>query len=171
MGTTKKEKNDILTPGSAVPKLGKMAGENQVVQDLEAAKKLTGNFFDRLKGVGGVSSKKTLAGFSKKPLKSGLLKSKMFGGGLVAILILLLSLLVFKTSNRAPSKDPGGGKPLPNPQPTLPPIRAELPSIYAEDEEVLSIEREVKVLDGELVNLKLNDPQLSLPVLDYNVSF
>jgi len=106
----------------------------------------------------------------EKPKKKILPRKMIFLGGLLFLLILILTAisLNLKQGRRSFS----GTLPIPTPTPT--PILIEKitnPSFYATDSAILKIEEELKKIEQELDSTDLKENSLNLPVLDWEVKF
>ncbi len=90
-----------------------------------------------------------------------------------AVLLVLFILIVFIGFNvyRSFTNSPNGetrGVPA---TPTLIPYEPQNPSLYAEDPEILSLEENLLVLDRELANTNIRITPITLPQLDFNITF
>ncbi|MFC1649802.1 hypothetical protein ACFL2C_03780 [Patescibacteria group bacterium] len=103
---------------------------------------------------------------SKLPkLPSGIPTKKIVLAIGVLVFVLILLNLVLGLLKRPPTITG------PTPVPTTTETEPSQPSIYADDEDVLSLEERIKVLDRELSNVVLRDTTMKPPILDFNINF
>jgi hypothetical protein len=148
--------------------------EDSVREDVKRAKGLIASIVGRIRDALSPFVKRgtSYAGsaFERSTESIGSKLPKILKPVAVVLILLFVIFLGINLFNRY-LKPSGSGSNNTQQTPTVPPFKTYEPSIYVDDEEILSIENELNVLERELENTRIIESNLNIPSLDYDINF